>query len=198
MKTILSLLMSVVCFSASAQQNRYSIALSYGLYMAPTLKQSRFRDHIAADFNYQLTARWTIASGITAGQFDYYEDVRSNADTELTKYTTASTNARGYDSHVYALIKYKLINSNRFNLLTGVGIGLLTQRLKYPYRQPCSSGCMVFIGEESTTMLELPIKAEAYYLFNDKIGIGITAGGFMNGTLSNTGIHFGPQIRVNL
>lgn len=198
MKTILWLLIFPICLPASGQQKRYDIALSYGLYTAPTLKQSHFRDYMAADFNYQLTNRWIIGSGFTAGRFDYYEDVRSNADTELTKYTTASTNARGYDAHMYALVKYSLINSSRFHLLAGAGIGLLTQRLKYPYRQPCSSGCVVFIGEESSTKIELPIKAEAYYLVNDKIGVGVTAGGFVNSTLSNTGIHFGPQIRVSL
>lgn len=198
MKTILGLFLFIICLPALGQQSRYDIALSYGLYVAPTLKQSHFKDYMAADFSYRLTERWVIGSGFTAGQFDYYEDIRSNAATELTKYTTGSTNARGYDAHIYALIKYSLINSTRFHLLAGAGIGLLTQRLKYPYRQPCSSGCGVFIGEESSTRIELPIQGEAYYMVNSKIGVGVTAGGFINSTLSNMGIHLGPQIRVSL
>ncbi|MBC3789300.1 hypothetical protein [Spirosoma utsteinense] len=198
MKAHLLFLLYAISLSVSAQHKLYDVALSYGIYSAPTLKQSHSKDYFLVDFSYHLTKRWILTSGFTSGQFNYYDDIRSNADTEVTKYTTANTNARGYDFHTYAVIKYNIIALSRFRLQAGAGIGMLTQRLKYPYRQPCSSGCAVFIGEESSTVLEFPVRAEVYYLLTNWIGLGVTAGGFINPTSSNTGIHFGPQIRLNL
>lgn len=198
MKLVLLTLFFIISTSVLAQQKSYDVAFSYGIYTAPSLKQSHFKEYLLSDFSYRLTKRWTITSGFIAGQFNYYDDIRSNADSEVTKYTTANTNARGYDLHTYALAKYTLVSSKRFFIQTGAGLGMLTQRLKYPYREPCSSGCAVFIGEKSTTSLEFPIKAEANYLLTDRISLGVITGGFINSVSSNAGFHFGPQVRIGL
>lgn len=198
MKAILLILCYAVFGTAWAQQKQYTIALSYGFYAAPDVDQGQSKNYLSASFDYQLSPRWTIGSGFTAGQFNYYEDALSNTDDLSTKYATATTNARAFDSRAYALVKYSIIKTSRFHLQAGTGIGVLTQRLKYPYREPCSSGCAVFIAEQSSTTLELPITVEAFYFVTDRISLGLTTGAFINPTVSNPGFHAGPQFRISL
>ena len=198
MRTILLVVYLTISFSCLAQQNKYAIEIGYGKYSAANLKQKKSKDYYLANFSYAINNYWTVTSGFTAGQFNYYDDVHSNADTEITKYTTETTNARGYDFHSYAIIKYNILSKKSLSAQIGLGIGMLTQRLKYPYRQPCSSGCEVFIGEVSSTTIEIPVGVELHYSLNNTIGFGMTVGSFINSKFSVVGGHIGPQIRVKL
>ncbi|QMW05446.1 hypothetical protein [Spirosoma foliorum] len=182
-----------------AQQGKYDIAVSYGFYQAPMYKQAVNKNFFAADFDYYIAKRWAISSGFLSGQFAYYEDYRSNA------YSNDDyTNAKGYESHAYLTASYSVIHGKRFSVQIGAGIGLFTQRLKFPYRAAGANleashyGEQIFTGEESFSIVEIPLKLEAYYRLGTRFGLGIKAGTFLQLGRPLAASYFGPQLRVRL
>lgn len=134
-----------------------------------------------------------------SGKFDYYDDTRSNAWDEITKYKTETTNARGYDSHAFFTLNYNIIDiNNKFKTTAGTGLGIRIRRLKYPYREPCSSGCGVFIGESSSMRISVPLYLKSYIVIKDRLGVGVSIGGFLDDELKLYGLHAGPEIRLQL
>ena len=183
----------------SAQQPKYEVGLSYGFYKAPDYKQAVNKPYLGADFDYAISDRWTVSSGFMSGKFAYFEDWLSNA----YRYDSY-TNADGYESHATFSVLYSVIRSNKFLLKVGSGIGLFTQRLKYPYASPSSGGAPsqvggdVFISEESKSYVELPVKVVGYYQVIPRIGVGFKAGLYVLSTGNTAGLHVGPQIRIGL
>lgn len=152
---------------------------------------------MAADFDYHIVKRWTISTGFLSGQFLYFEDWRSNAF-DYNDYT----NAEGYESHAYLTGSYSLVHNQKFSLQAGTGVGLYTQRLKYTYAAPSSwSGprdLPYFTAEESFSIVEVPVKIEAYYMVASRVGLGLRAGTFLQPNRPLSGSYVGPQVRVRL
>lgn len=198
------LLLFLLCFSLGikplfAQKGNYDIAVSYGFYKAPTYTQAVNKSFLAADFDYKLLKQWTISTGFLNGQFAYFEDWRSNAYTY-----ESSTNAKGYDSHIYLTLLYSIIQTNKISIKVGSGIGLFTQRLKYPYSAPSSggapsqSGGEIFTAEESFSLFELPIIFDGSFMLNRHIEVGLKAGTFLQFNRPLSGTYLGPQLKVRL
>ena len=75
--------------------------------------------------------------------------------------------------------KYLLINKKHFEFKVGTGMGLFTQRLKFPYEEASSSTSNALItGEKSSTSIEFPIVIEPSFSISKRIGIGIRSGIF--------------------
>ena len=198
MKIFLSALLCCSTLAVSAQQKSFDVAVSYGAYNSPSFNQTRAKEYFAADFDYHASKRWTISSGFVTGHFNYYDDTRSNAPTAIL-YTNDNTNARGYELHGYGMIKYAIISTDRFTLQAGLGVGFLNQRVEYPYRESSATGTgSIYMNQNSFTALEFPVSAEAYYLFGNRFGIGLKAGGFVEPDFPLVGLHVGPQIRIRL
>ncbi|MBC3795333.1 hypothetical protein [Spirosoma utsteinense] len=182
-----------------AQESKYDVALSTGFYSAPNYTHITGKQFLSADFDYHLQNRWTISTGLLSGQFAYFEDWRSNAFS-YDDYT----NAKGYESHFSLTAAYSVIKTDKFRVQVGSGIGLFTQRLKYPYRAasgnlaPNQYGEQIFTTEESFSLVEIPIKVEAYYLLGRRVGVGARAGTFLQANRSLSIFYFGPQLRVRL
>lgn len=197
---ILVTLLIVSSRYVSAQQYRYDVALSAGFYQAPDYKRAQSKQFLAADFDYHLSERWTISSGFMSGQFAYYEDYRNN----ITWYGDPYRNADGYESHTYLTAGYSLIHNRKFYIQLGTGVGLFTQRLKYPYQEPSSGGSPrgyggnIFTAEESFTIVELPLKVEGFYMLGTRVGLGVRAGTFVQIGRPLAGTYIGPQVRIRL
>jgi len=196
MKIFFSTLLCISTLACFAQQKSFDIAVSYGAYNSPSFNQTRAKEHFAADFDYHASKRWTVSSGFVTGRFNYYDNTRPNAPTAIL-YTNDNTNARGYELHAYGMVKYRIISTDRFTLQAGAGIGLLNQRLEYPYREGSGTGS-VYMNQSSFTDLEFPVSAEAYYLLGNRVGVGLKAGGFIEPDFPIVGLHIGPQIRIRL
>lgn len=180
-----------------AQENRYDVALSTGFYSAPNYVHATGKSFLAADFDYHLQKRWTISTGFLSGQFIYFDDWRSN---------TASyddyTNAKGYEAHFYFTAAYSVIRTSKFSIQIGSGIGLFTQRLKYPYAAPSSyygpRNLPFFTAEESFSVVEIPFKLEAFYMLGRRVGLGIRVGTFLQLSRPLSDTYLGPQLRVRI
>ena len=196
---LVSLCMSLATKTLLAQQGSYDIGLSYGFYKAPNYKQAVNKTFMAADFDYHLLKRWTISTGFLAGQFAYFEDWRNNSF-DYNEYT----NAKGYESHAYLTASYSLIHKRRIKLQAGTGVGLFTQRLKYPFQAPSSyggpsmPGGTIFTAETSFSIAEIPLKIECFYMLNAWVGAGLRTGTYIQFTRPLSGSYIGPQIRVRL
>ena len=186
----------------SAQQSKYDIALSSGFYQAPNYQHAVNRPFLAADFDYHLLKRWTISTGFLSGQFAYFEDWRSN----MVIYTNY-TNAKGYESHMYLTASYSVVCTSNFLVQCGSGMGLFTQRLKYPFREPSSGGSPrgssgygadIFTAEESYSIAEVPFKIEGFYMLGTRIGLGVRAGTYIQFNRPLAGTYLGPQVRIRL
>ena len=198
MKTFLSFIICIVSVSGYAQQRMYDVIVNYGAYESPNLKNNHYKDFFSVDFDYHLSKRWTLGSGFLSGQFRYYEDVRSNNPESTILSADGSTNGRGYDFHAYGVSKYSVVNNTHFCLQAGLGVGIVIRRLKFPYREPSSSGGATFVGEYSTASIEFPINVEAYYVLSKRIGFGLKSGCFIKTDFSISSVYVGPQIRVKL
>jgi hypothetical protein len=191
------LLDSFIINKTIAQIGKYDIAISYGFYTAPNYKNSVSKDFFAADFDYHLTKKWTISSGLLSGRFAYFEDWRSNYFS-YDEYT----NATGYASHYYLALSRSVSYDNRLFLQMGAGVGLFTERLKYTFEAPTSTGTprgiSIFTAEESFSAFEIPIRVEGFYMLGTRIGVGIKAGTFIQKISTLSGTYIGPQIRVRL
>lgn len=191
--------LALMCISTSAgfaQPKSFDIAVSYGAYYSPSFKLNERDEYYAVDFDYHLTERWTVSSGFLRGRFRYYDDVRSNAPAAVI-YTRGNTNARGIDLHAYGMAKYSVIAAKVFTVQLGAGIGLLTQRLEYPYREQSGRGD-AFIMQRTTSNIEFPLSAEAYYSIKSRLGIGLKVGSLFRPNYPVVGIHLGPQLRLRL
>ncbi|CCH01101.1 hypothetical protein FAES_3092 [Fibrella aestuarina BUZ 2] len=197
MKTILFACLLLAPLSALAQEQAYEVAVSYGAFTSPSFNQQKARDYFSADFDYHLSRRWTIASGFMTGRFNYFDNTRSNDPTGIL-YGPDGTNARGYELYGYGMAKYALVKTSGFTLQLGAGIGFFNQRLTYPYRATYATGSSLYTEESSFTDLALPVTLEAYYVFNQRIGLGLKAGGYIEPDFPVVGAHIGPQLRVRL
>ncbi|MVM38996.1 hypothetical protein GO730_18005 [Spirosoma sp. HMF3257] len=192
MKALLLTLLWVTPLSVLAQKKTYELTFSYGGYSSPSFKKNQLRDYVSADMGYRLTNRLTVTAGFMAGKFDYYDDIPTIPTGLIYAqfiYILDNPNARGTERHGYAMAKYALIATNKFNLQLGAGAGILNQRLDYSYRNEWY--------QASFTQLEFPISLEGYYLLANRIGFGVKAGGFVQPAFPLLGVHIGPQIRVS-
>jgi hypothetical protein len=194
MKTIIIFTLLIFPVLCNGQQSSYDIAVSLGAYNSPSFKQADGKKYFSADFDYHLPRRFTISSGFKIGRFAYYDDVRSNDPTSV--WGANNTNAQGEELHAYAMVKYMLVNLNGFTLQAGTGIGLLNQKLEYPFTN--TPGIGSFTEQASFTDLEFPVSLEGYYLFRNRFGVGFKAGGFVEPDFPIVGIYIGPQLRIRL
>lgn len=203
-----TLFFTLISISAFSQDRKYSISISYGKYLAPEIpktylpadsNKSKSKDYFSMHFAYQIRRRLSLMTSFASAKFNYYDDTRSNAWEEITKYKTGTTNARGYDSHAFFTVNYDIVDiDNKFKTLVGTGLGIRIRRLKYPSREPCSSGCAVFIGESSSMSISIPLNAKSYFIINDRIGVGINIGSFLDEDFKLFGLHGGPEVRLQL
>lgn len=193
MKTLLWIWLCLGPMLVMAQEKAYDIALSYGAYTSPSFNQHSHRDYFSADFEYHLSKRWTVSSGLMMGYFNYYDNTRSNNPGGVI-FNRDNTNARATELHGYAMAKYSLINSKQFTLQVGVGAGFFNQSLEYPYQDAQGGG----IRYTSFTDLAFPLSLEAFYLFSNRLGVGLKAGGYIEPDFPLVGTHIGPQLRLRL
>ncbi|MFD2937381.1 hypothetical protein [Spirosoma flavum] len=185
MKTRYLILLSLLSFSLQAQQKSYDIAISYGRYVTPILYQSQVKTYLSADFEYHLTNRWSISSGLMKGTFGYYDGFptkRSNGT------YMEVPNSEGADYQGYVLAKYALVANPRFRLQLGAGVGYYVQHLSF--------ACESNLYESTNADVSLPISIEGYYFVIRGVGLGIKAGCYVQPAI--WGIHIGPQIRIRL
>lgn len=194
MKIRMLLLFCLVPLLTMAQEKTYDIAVSYGAYASPILYHSQLRypgqvkNYFSADFDYHLTKRWTISSGVMSGTFGYYDSF----PVKLANGTYSDSdepNSQGFDFHGYAMAKYALVATPRFNLQLATGIGFYTQRLEYPYEGNTYEASYA-------ADFEVPISVEGFYMVAGRVGFGLKAGCFIQPEVR--GIHIGPQLRIRL
>jgi hypothetical protein len=197
MRFLLCFSFLITSFALHAQDKSFDIGISYGAYWSPSFPQSTRDEYYAADFEYHLSTRWSVASGYSFGRFRYYDDVRSNAPNGVI-YTRDNTNAQGFDTRAYALLKYALVTSGRFNLQLGAGVGRFSQRLRYPYRVGSALTDPIIFLERTRADIEFPVSLDAYYLLTNRLGVGLKGNLFVSPDFPLAGWQIGPQLRVRL
>ncbi len=182
-----------------AQENHYEVTLSSGFYQAPKYEHVTRQLFLGADFNYHIQKRWMLTIGFVNGQFTYFDDYRSN----VFSYDD-HTNAKGRESHLYLTAAYSIVHTSQFVVQIGLGLGQLTQRLSFPFQAPTSYGSpglpggTIFMAELSHHAVEVPLKFDAFYRLNKRIGLGLRAGAFLQFNRPLLGAYIGPQLRVRL
>lgn len=198
MKSLLTYLLLILSTQwVKAQYKSYDLSASYTFYNPGVFSRIKEIRSYSADFYYHIDKNFTILSGYHQGNFLYFDDVRTNVFPEPSEGPNA-TNGEGYQSHVYLGALYSIYRGAKINIDAGVGLGVFNQRLVYPYQGPSTNAGGRIISGESFSKLTIPFTATLYYLYNEKVGIGLKVGSYMIPNQGLLGTHIGPQIRCRL
>jgi len=193
MKQIFTLLVTTcVCGFVSGQEKKdLTLTFSAGALNSPYYDNARSETFYGFDFNYYLTNRTILATSYFAGKHRYYESDLSNTNYLLSD---DGTNAEAMYNVFSLQVKYKVASTERFSVIPGVGVGLMTHTREYPYRIGTSESFQT----SSWTDLAFPVSLELNYKLSKRWTAGIMGGLLIEPDFPILALHAGPQLAYHL
>jgi hypothetical protein len=175
----LTLLLTNHTFGQESKDLKISIGV--GLFNSTYYTNAKDRQAINLSMEYLISKKHSISSDYLSGKHRYYDNINSNNAVPLTTPGyEKNTNATAEYSVFSALYKYQLISKKRLSIKAGLGLGIMTQVVIYPYTTVTIAGPDILekvdFLQSSWTDMCFPIRAEFDYLVSKKVQIGVISG----------------------
>ncbi len=118
----------------SQDKKDLKISLGAGLFSSHYYTNSKQRPAYNFSLEYSISKRHKISADYLSGKHQYFDNFNSNNSVPIT--------TRGYEKNANSIAeysifstqyKYQLLDKKRFSINTGIGLGLMTQVVVYPY-----------------------------------------------------------------
>jgi len=193
MKQISTLLVATfVCGFVSGQDKKdLTMTFSAGVLNSPYYKNARSEEFYGFDFNYYLSDRTILATSYFAGKHRYFDSELSNTN---YGYSDDGTNAEARYNVFSLLVKYKVASTERFSVIPGVGVGIMTHTRNFPYRENNSES----FHTSSWSDLAFPVSMELNYRLSKRWTAGLMGGFLIEPDFPIVALHAGPQLTYHL
>jgi hypothetical protein len=188
----LTLLIGLSATNLFAQEKKdLRISFAAGIFNSPYYTNAMRREFYNFDFDYLITNRHILSTSFMSGHHRYYDNVLSNNAVPL--------NTPGYEDNANAeadylifsvFYKYKFLNTKKFSIVLGSGLGIMTQTKVYPFTESNS----VDFRQSGWTDLVFPVRTEFDYKMGKHFQIGLIGGFFIHPDYPILGYHAGPRI----
>lgn len=174
-------------------QDKKDLVLSFhaGVFNSPYYKKSRTGEFYKAGGEHFLSKNNSLSFDFVGARHWYYDNLLSD------KNAAESLSGRGIPNSLatYTIFsisyKHKVINKNKFNIVPGVGAGIMTHSREYPSSIPNNGGITVLT--RSLSDLVFPFSLDIQYEMVRNFQIGVTSGFFIHPDYPGVGLHVSPR-----
>ena len=187
-----SLLILVTLFSTiysfGQDKKDLSVSFSAGLLNSPYYQKASARGFYKVDFDYHLSKRHSVSVNYLGGEHTYYDNTLSNNPNGAHR--ADGTNSEARYRVVSISYKYKILDNDLLNVVSGAGIGIMNHEREYPYQ-----------GDEipdfkisSFSDIAFPITVDINFKISRRWQAGLTSGFFIEPDYPTLAYHLGPKL----
>ena len=167
-----------------------AISLSAGYLNSPYYNNAHARGFYGFGFDYHISKRHLLSVNYVAGGHDYFDNTLSNTPASDYIINPKGTNAKATYNTFSVSYKYKLVNQNRFNVVPGVGAGIMTHTRDYPY----TLGTSMIFRTSSWSDLVFPVTLDINFKILRRWQLGLTGGFLIHPDYPILALQGGPKL----
>lgn len=181
--------LAFLTFSSFGQDKKdLAISLSTGILNSPYYYKAYAGGFYNFGFDYHISKRQILSASYLSGKHDYYDNILSN-ETYYIVYP-GGTNAKARYNTFSVSYKYKIVNETKFNVVPGVGAGIMTHSRVYPY----TYGNSTVFNTSSWSDLVFPVTLDINYKVLKQLQLGLTGGFLIHPDYPILALHAGPRL----
>ncbi len=192
MRKLSTFLFLVFLFQIAFAQEKKDLSLSFsaGAFNSPYYKNAHTGGFYNFGAEYHLSKDHSLSFDFLGGRHTYYDDILSDKNVAETYSGIQNTNARTLYTVFTISYKYKFINKNKFSLVPGTGVGIMTHSRNYPSSKE-NGGTTILTTSFSD--LVFPVTLDINYEVFKNFQIGATSGFLIHPDFPVLGLHIGPK-----
>lgn len=185
--TLITLLFIV--FNSYGQDKKdLAVSISGGLLNSPYYERANARSFYGFDFDYHLTKRHLLSLNYFAGRHSYYDNVLSNAPSDVS-YSDGNNSMADYRT-ASVMYKYKILDNNLVSIVPGTGAGVMTHTLEFPYKEVNAR----YNRLSSYSELVIPVNLDINFKLYNHWQAGLSGGFLFIPGFPIVALHAGPRL----